>query len=133
MAASHCGALPESLLDPLVLVQRARDAQMAWRMETAGGDRGGVLVTGRGHARTDRAVPAIIAKDAPGKKIVAVAFFEAEPDKTDPAKYHEDEGATGPSPFDFLVFTPGAKREDVCAGMREHMKKKPPAPATPAE
>jgi uncharacterized iron-regulated protein len=129
MAESHCGALPESLIDPLVLVQRARDAQMAWRVESAGGDRGGILISGKGHARTDRAVPAIVAKDAPGKKIVAVAFTEAQAGETDPAKYHEEEGATGPAPYDFLVFTPGAKREDPCEGMRKHMAKKKAAEA----
>ena len=124
MAESHCGALPESMLDPLVLVQRARDAQMAWRVESAGGDHGGILISGKGHARTDRGVPAIVATDAPGKKVVAVAFTEAQAGETDPAKYHEDEGATGPAPFDFLVFTPGAKREDPCEGMRKHMEEK---------
>jgi uncharacterized iron-regulated protein len=132
MAESHCGALPEPMIDPLVLVQRARDAQMAWRVESAGAARGGVLISGKGHARTDRGVPAIVARDWPGRKVVAVAFTEVQAGETDPAKYHEDEGARGPAPFDFIVFTPGAKREDPCEGMRKHMEKKKAAEAKPS-
>ena len=51
MKESHCGELPEAMLDPLVLAQRARDARMAERMEAAGAERGAVLITGKGHAR----------------------------------------------------------------------------------
>lgn len=129
MAESHCGMLPESKLDPLVLVQRARDAQMALRTETAGGGRGGVLITGKGHARTDRGVPAIVAKDEPGKKVVAVAFAEVQKGETDPAAYRDDEEGTGPLPYDFVVFTPGTQREDPCEGMRQHMEKRKAAEA----
>ena len=133
MQESHCGALPDAMLDPLVLAQRARDARMAERMTTAGADRGAVLITGSGHARDDRGVPAVVSKDAPGKKVVAVAFFEVSAGQTDPASYHLDPEEKGPAPFDYVVFTPGAKREDPCTGMREHMEKKrePPAPAKP--
>lgn len=124
MEESHCGALPEAMVDPQVLAQRARDAAMAERMTTTGAGRGAVLITGNGHARTDRGVPAVVAKDAPGKTIVSVAFTEAQAGETDPASYRDDEAATGPPPWDFLVFTPGAEREDPCVAFRAHMKKR---------
>ena len=143
MEEAHCGEIPDAWVDPLVLVQRAKDAEMALRMDTgAGAERGAILISGRGHARTDRGVPAVVAKDAPGKRIVAVGFAEVEADQRDPAAYREDEGAKGPVPYDFVVFTPRVEREDPCAALRKHMEKKraaaekdqakEPAPAAPA-
>jgi uncharacterized iron-regulated protein len=123
MEEAHCGEVPESRLEALVLVQRARDARMAERMAAAGAERGAILISGKGHARNDRAVPAIVAKDAPGKKVVAVAFAEVDKDELDPASYGE--GAEGhPAPYDFLVFTPAADRDDPCESMRKQMEKK---------
>jgi uncharacterized iron-regulated protein len=129
MEESHCGSLPDAMVDPLVLSQRARNAEIAVRLEGAAADRGGVLVTGKAHARTDRGVPAIVARDLPGKKIVTVAFTEVQPDETDPATYKDDEEDAGPAPWDFVVFTPGAEREDPCVAFRAHMKKRAEAAA----
>jgi uncharacterized iron-regulated protein len=123
MNASHCGELPAAMVDPLVLAQRARDARMAERMATAGAERGAVLVTGSGHARTDRGVPAFLARDAPGRKVVAVAFLEVDPEAAEPQGYAEKLGP-GPLPFDFAVFTPGTGREDPCKGFRERIEKR---------
>jgi len=130
MKESHCGALPDGMVDPMVLGQRARDARMAERMVSVGAERGAVLITGSGHARTDRAVPALVAKDAPGRKVVSVAFLEAQSGEDDPATYR-DEGEKGPAPYDFLVFTPGITRRDPCEGLREHIEKKGLKKATP--
>jgi uncharacterized iron-regulated protein len=122
MSESHCGELPPAMLDPLVLAQRARDARMAERMATAGAERGAVLVTGSGHARNDRGVPAFLARDAPGRKVVAVAFLEVDPAAAEPQGYAAKLGA-GPLPYDFVVFTPGTEREDPCEGFKERMEK----------
>jgi uncharacterized iron-regulated protein len=142
MKASHCGGLPDAMVDPLVLAQRARDAQLATRLGAAGEARGGVLITGKEHARTDRGVPAALAKDAPGRRIVSVGFAEVDPDEREPAGYAKSEGGADGIPFDFLVFTPGAEREDPCEGFEEKMKARqkerekttaaPGAPAPPA-
>jgi uncharacterized iron-regulated protein len=132
MEESHCGELPESMLDKLVLVQRARDARMAERMTTAGATRGAVLVSGKGHARTDRGATAVVAKDAPGRRVVAVAFTEVQAGEEDPASYLEDEDAKAPAPFDFVVFTPRTEREDPCEAMRAHMERKRAAEAKEA-
>lgn len=132
MRESHCGELPDAMLEPLVLAQRARDAQMADRL-LASGDRGAILVTGGGHARTDRGVPAYLAREAPGKTVVSVGLLEVSPDAKQPQDYAEAYG-TGRLPFDYVLFTPGAAREDPCEQLRERMKMhKPPPPATRAE
>jgi uncharacterized iron-regulated protein len=133
MNEEHCGELPESMLDPMVLAQRARDARMAERMVTAGAERGAVLIAGSGHARDDRGVPAVVSRDAPGRKIVAVSFTEVEEGETDPAAYREDGRKDLPAPYDFLVFTPRTKRADPCEGMKAHMEKKRAAQPAAAE
>ena len=129
MEESHCGELPEAMVDPLVLSQRARNAEIAERLEGAGADRGAVLITGKAHARTDRGVPAVVARDLPGKRLVAVAFTEVQAGETDPSAYGDDAQDAGPLPWDFLVFTPGAKRDDPCVAFRAHMKKRAEAAA----
>jgi uncharacterized iron-regulated protein len=121
MRNSHCGKLPEDILDPMVLGQRARDAQMTDRLVASGRD-GAVLIAGTGHARTDRGVPAALAHAAPGKKVLSVAFIEVSPDGCAPEDYAASFGAKA-LPFDYVVFTPGTQREDPCKGMktRKHM------------
>ncbi|WP_041453591.1 ChaN family lipoprotein [Anaeromyxobacter dehalogenans] len=133
MAESHCGALPASMLDPLVTGQRARDAQMAESLARTGAA-GAVLITGSGHARTDRGVASYL---DPGAKVASVLFREVVPGRDDPGAYAAD--YAGRLPFDWVVFTPGEKRPDPCAELRAHMKAKakpaaapPPAPAAPA-
>jgi uncharacterized iron-regulated protein len=139
MKASHCGELPDAMLDPLVLAQRARDATLAARLAGASRERGGILIAGKGHVRT-RDVPAWLAIDAPGRKVVSVAFVEVDPGLKAPADYVEEFGK-GPFPYDFAIFTPGTAREDPCEKMRErsraHERKEkdsaaPGAPAPPA-
>ena len=116
MRESHCGEMPEAMLDPLVLAQRARDATLAAAM-TRAGERGAILVAGKGHVRTDRGVPAYLKTDAPARRSVAVAFFEVDPDAKEPQAYVE-EGESGPLPYDYAIFTPGQEREDPCERLR---------------
>ncbi|WP_242342521.1 ChaN family lipoprotein [Anaeromyxobacter terrae] len=129
MKAAHCDApMPDPILDRLALAQRARDAQMARRLSAAGEAAGGaILVTGNGHARTDRGVPAALARERPGRRVVSVGLFEVSPGKLDPALYAAEFG-TGPLPFDFVVFTPAAEREDPCLALRGHDFTKHKAP-----
>jgi len=110
MAESHCGELPESILDPLLLAQRARDAQLAEALLSSGRGEGAVLVTGAEHARRDRGVTSFLGTSA---GVVTVAFLEVAPDAPRPSSY-------GPLPYDFVVFTPGAARGDPCEGLRRH-------------
>jgi uncharacterized iron-regulated protein len=130
MKESHCGELPEGMLEPLVLAQRARDAQMALRLAGPAASRGAVLVTGNEHARLDRGTPAWLAREAPGLRVLAVAHLEVDAGGAVPADYAAALGGT--LPYDFVVFTPAAEREDPCEGMRRHMEKKRKAGAAAA-
>jgi uncharacterized iron-regulated protein len=97
MRTSHCGQLPESMLEPMALAQRARDATMAERMRAQPPPV--VLIAGDGHARTDRGVPAQL------PRALAVAFLEVDPAHREPR----------PAPYDFVWYTPRATDEDPCA------------------
>jgi uncharacterized iron-regulated protein len=111
MAALHCGQLPEHLLGPMVLSQRARDAQLARALAGRATPDGAVLVTGAEHAREDRGAGAFLAlTGATPDEVVSVAFREVDPAERKPP--------AGPLPWDFVVFTPGVDRGDPCAGMR---------------
>jgi uncharacterized iron-regulated protein len=129
MAESHCGQLPESMLEPMVLMQRARDAQLAERLLHAGKTSGAVLVAGAGHVRSDRGVPAYLAREAPPKTSLAVAFLEVSPQKRQPDDYGDGFGART-LPFDYVVFTPAAAREDPCLRLRRHHPRGVPRPQT---
>lgn len=110
----HCGMLPERLIEPMVLAQRARDAAMAERLVAGSGSSGAVLIAGGGHVRTDRGVPLYLARLQPGERVLSVAFVEVQPEVIDPAGY--DAGA------DLVWFTPRWGDDDPCEVMREHMK-----------
>lgn len=120
MLDSHCGALPEQALDPMVLAQRARDAAMAERLDAAG-DRGAILIAGTGHVRTDRGVPAYL--DRASRTVLSVAMVEVLPGLDEPGAYASTFNAQA-LPADIVVFTPAAEREDPC---EEFLKRKPPA------
>jgi uncharacterized iron-regulated protein len=121
METLHCGQLPEDFLGPMVLSQRARDAQLAQSLLSGATADGAVLVTGAEHARRDRGVGAfLLVAGVPPNQVVSVAFREVDPEVGKPAGYE-------PSPYDYLVFTPGAERADPCEGMRpDHTATAPP-------
>ena len=103
MQAAHCGAMPVPLLPGMVAVQRARDALLAsvalGALETLGGPV--VVITGTGHARTDRGIPALIAQARPGVTVWSLGQFEGDP---------------GPgAPFDAVNVTAATPRADPCA------------------
>ena len=125
MSDSHCGQLPTSMLEPMVLMQRARDAQLAERLLDAGGTDGAILVAGAGHVRSDRGVPVYLAREAPTRTLAAVAFLEVSPGKREPGEYAREFGVTT-LPFDYVLFTPATAREDPCEQLRKHH----PQPAT---
>lgn len=112
----HCGMLPERLIEPMVLAQRARDAVMADRLVAGSGASGGVLIAGGGHVRTDRGVPRYLARVRPLDSVLSIAFVEVQPGDNDPATY--DTGA------DLVWFTPRWGDDDPCETMRAHMKKR---------
>jgi uncharacterized iron-regulated protein len=124
LKSSHCNQLPESAVAPMMAVQRARDAAMAEAMAAAAGTPGtdaAALVTGSGHARSDRGVPLHLRRIAPGARILTVAPVEVEPGKTTPESYRRFFG-DGPLPFDIVWFTPKVDDVDHCAGLAEKFR-----------
>ena len=113
MITAHCGRLPPAMAPGMVESQRLRDASFAHALRRAAKVGGGraVLITGNGHARTDRGVPAALAVAEPTARVLALGQIEVEDERTDLADYGGKEGL----PYDFVWFSPRAEREDPCA------------------
>ncbi|QIL20852.1 ChaN family lipoprotein [Thermomonas sp. HDW16] len=94
---SHCGMLPEAMVEPMAKAQIARDVMMADTMRTHATD-GIVLIAGNGHVRGDIGVPFWLRRD--GLAPQAVGFLEPGTD------------AAG---FDIARRIPPAERPDPCA------------------
>lgn len=119
MALSHCAMLPEALLAPMALAQRARDGEMAAAMARSEG--GAVLVAGSGHVRLDRGVPRVLAlsHSVAATATRAIAYVEVLDAVQDPSAYARGFG-TEVLPFDYVVFSPRASDDDPCEAMRTH-------------
>jgi uncharacterized iron-regulated protein len=111
LRSSHCGQLPESMVGPMALAQRARDGQMALRMLAARGPV--VLIAGAGHVRVDRGVPVRLHAAKPSARVASVAFVEVDLRRSSPEDYASRFGAMT-LPFDFVWFTPRASDDDPC-------------------
>lgn len=121
IAAGHCNMLPDSAVRPMIMVQLARDAQMAKVMLAAPAKDGAVLIAGSGHIRKDWAVPSFITQALPSASIASVAFLEVDPERSSPSDYAEAIAGLA-APYDFVYFTPKADLIDRCAEMKEHME-----------
>lgn len=112
MIAAHCDRLPRRAAGGMVEAQRLRDARIAaaaWRALTEGGGDLAVLITGNGHARSDRGAPAYLRLVAPRLPVLSVGMIELEPG-ADPV------AAARGLPFDYVWFSGPAERDDPCAG-----------------
>lgn len=119
---SHCKLVPKSELGGMVDAQRARNAIMAWRLAKRAGDDGGVLITGSGHARSDYGVPRDLHDFTPDATVLSVALIEVQPHKEKPSDYAAQFNVRQ-LPFDYVVFTPAATREDPCEKLRKRFGK----------
>jgi uncharacterized iron-regulated protein len=109
LAAGHCGKLPASRLPNMALAQRARDASLSRTLMETGGP--AVLIAGNGHARRDYGVPVVLAAAVPRALVVSVGFMEAAPgERPDAAPWR--------GVFDYLWFTPPARRDDPSADLK---------------
>jgi len=112
MIAAHCDKLPRQAAGGMVEAQRLRDARFANAARRAlaqGGGGRAVLITGNGHARTDRGTPAYLRLVAPEVTVLSVGMIELKPG-ADPA------AAARGLPFDYVWFSGRTKRPDPCAG-----------------
>lgn len=112
MIAAHCDRLPRSAAGGMIEAQRLRDARFAHavRRAAAAGEGQAVLITGNGHARTDRGVPAYLAAADPGLTVISLGQVE-----TVPGRDRLEEYAAGGLPYDFVWFSAPAERGDPCA------------------
>jgi uncharacterized iron-regulated protein len=111
MIAAHCNKLPRRAAGGMVEAQRLRDARFAnatWRALSEGGGRA-VLITGNGHARTDRGAPAYLRLVAPEVTVLSVGMIELKPGADPVAAAHG-------LPFDYVWFSEPTERPDPCAG-----------------
>jgi len=112
MIAAHCNKLPRRAAGSMIEAQRLRDARFANAARRAlamGGGGRAVLITGNGHARIDRGVPAYLTLVAPQLAVLSVGMIELKPG-ADPA------AAARGLPFDYAWFSGQTKRPDPCAG-----------------
>ncbi|MFB2531281.1 ChaN family lipoprotein [Paracoccus sp. p3-h83] len=111
----HCGALPDTALPGMVEAQRLRDAAFARATLAALSETGGpvVLITGTGHARKDRAVPAMLAKAAPEARIFALGQSECD------GQTCTEAGDAAPDLYDMLILTAPTPRPDPCLAFRK--------------
>lgn len=102
-ASVHCDALPAEILPGMVAAQRLRDATLARAVVQAArvGRAPVIVITGNGHARRDRGIPAYLARAAPELSVLSIGQFEAAP--------------KGEPPFDLWLVTAPAARDDPCA------------------
>lgn len=109
---AHCGALPTAMLPGMAEAQQLRDAAFAdaaLRLIDAG-HAPVALITGNGHARTDRGAPLYLRRAAPALRVVSVGMVEVGGD-----------GRSG-APYDVSIFTEAHERGDPCetfAGSRK--------------
>jgi uncharacterized iron-regulated protein len=113
---SHCNLLPDSALDGMMAVQRARDGSMAAALIDSGNDGGAVLITGGGHARKDFGVPEVLSRLSPDRSVLSISIIEVDTGSADFAAYAY---ADGTLPFDFVMFTPRFENKDHCAELRK--------------
>jgi len=100
---AHCGALPTAMLPGMAEAQQLRDAAFAdaaLRLV----DRGQVvLITGNGHARTDRGVPLYVGRARPELKVQSVGMIELVGGQV-----------VEPLRYDIVIFTDPFDRGDPC-------------------
>ncbi len=104
MVAAHCGHELGSMAAAMVQVQRARDAMLADRLAKLTTAGSGVLITGNGHARTDRAVPAVLERLRPEATVVSLGLEEVRPEW--------EEVPVDDVVYDYVWVTPRAKPVD---------------------
>jgi uncharacterized iron-regulated protein len=114
----HCGMADPHMIDAMIDIQRVRDATLADALLRVGVP--AVLIAGAGHARKDRAVPLYVARRAPERRVLAVAFVEVSERAT--ADQADLERA-----YDFLWFTPRVDDLDPCERFKQELEKMRPS------
>lgn len=115
--SAHCNAIPEHVASRMVEAQRLRDAAFAdavLRARALSDDGQVALITGSGHARTDRGVPRFLEAADPSLSVISVAFSEVSAAAEAWDAYIDRSRPR----HDFVVFTESVQREDPCIAFR---------------
>jgi uncharacterized iron-regulated protein len=115
---SHCGQVPEDMVDRMADIQWARDARIAASLARGGQRDGAVLIAGAGHVRADRGVPLHLARHVQGVAITSVAFIEVDAAATKPGDYAQRFGSDT-LPFHYVWFTPKIDEADPCEKLKK--------------
>jgi len=121
IVTAHCNMLPASAVQPMLTVQRVRDAVMSLSLQESSAPIK-LLIAGAGHVRNDSGVPFYLQSADRQARILAVGLIEVKPGLDEAHAYAERWGG-GQLPFDYVWFTPRAERADPCAGLREKLHK----------
>ena len=130
LRTSHCDLLPESMVPGMLRVQQARNALLARALAEGVRQAGSaVLITGNGHARTDRGAPWALEVMEPELTSLALAILEVQPGLDAPESY-----ALGPAglPYQFVHFTAALPATDPCAELRKRFQGSDGGGAAPA-
>lgn len=117
LVEGHCGQLPEAMLEPMRLVQRATDLAL---LVTATDDTPAIVIAGNGHVRKDFGIPSLIPAFQKPVRLVTVGFVEAEL-SVDKASMNAAAGVRNDPAwaiYDYVWITPAAEREDPCKGFQ---------------
>ena len=110
----HCGAMPASMFDGMLAVQRARDASMAAELLR---HLPAVLIAGNGHVWKHLGVPQIIHANRPELHTVSVLFVEHAAFTDDAERIKWLQSFKGIA--DFVWVTPAQLRPDPCLSLRK--------------
>ena len=105
----HCGAMPASMFDGMLAVQRARDASMAAELLK---HVPALLIAGNGHVWKHLGVPQILHANRPDLRTVSVLFLEHAAFANDAERTEWLQSFKGIA--DFVWVTPALDRPDPC-------------------
>lgn len=111
---SHCGQLPDTMLEGLRLAQRARDAAMFDSLQKSP-NRPAILLAGNGHVRLDYGVPSFLRQFHPESAFISIGFLEAEDTEILAATDYRKQ-------YDYLWLVDKVKRDDPCLTFKKKDK-----------
>ncbi len=112
----HCGMLPKSQTAPMARIQIAKDASMAYSMNTPGKS---ILIAGNYHVNKLNGVPKHLSELTPERKTLVIQIIEVSDDYETVAMLNSEKLKQA----DYLWFTPRWTDKDYCDDMRTHAKK----------
>ena len=121
IVSAHCDMIPAEVAQPMVNVQRVRDAVMSLGLLQSSANVK-VLIAGAGHVRKDYGVPFYLRSHSDSLSSLALGMIEVRPEHDKPTDYTE-RWNTPALPFDYVWFTPRAERADPCASLRTKMQR----------